>query len=103
MTKAAFTTATNGGIANSPGQCVMGRLDDLAERVLAGEVVFFVGAGFSYDSEGNSAKRLLWRLLGRFFALHTVLSRPGLMLRDADCIKEGADLLMAGLINTFCL
>jgi hypothetical protein len=99
----ASTTAANGGIAKSPGQELMERLDDLAKRVLAGEVVFFVGAGFSYDSEGNSAKRLLRRLLARFFALHVVLSDDSLMLRNAHSIKEGAKLLKAGLMNTFAL
>lgn len=40
----------------------------LAKRIHAGEVVFFIGAGFSVDSEGNTGwtlvKRLTVRLLG---------------------------------------
>lgn len=45
----------------------------LVERVLAGEVVFFVGAGFSLDSENNTAKRLMARLLARFLAIYAFL------------------------------
>ncbi|MEO5331248.1 MAG: SIR2 family protein [Magnetococcus sp. YQC-5] len=41
----------------------------LADRIVAGKVVFFVGAGFSLDSEGNDAFRLIARLLARFDAL----------------------------------
>jgi len=45
------------------------KYERLVENILAGEVVFFVGAGFSLDSEGNSAPRLIARLLARFAAL----------------------------------
>jgi len=45
------------------------QLQRLAERVSAGEVVFFIGAGFSLDAEGNSAKVLIARLLVRFEAM----------------------------------
>jgi len=45
------------------------KYERLVENILAGEVVFFVGAGFSLDSEGNSAQRLIARLLARFAAL----------------------------------
>ena len=31
----------------------------LSQRILAGEVVFFIGAGFSIDSEGNSSARMI--------------------------------------------
>src|SRR5437870_3407310 len=44
-------------------------LESLAERVAAGEAVFFVGAGFSLDSEPNSSSRLISRLVARFEAL----------------------------------
>ena len=46
----------------------------LAKRVIGGAVVFFVGAGFSLDSEGNSAKRLIARLLARLLAMGTCLT-----------------------------
>lgn len=45
----------------------------LAERVLNGEVVFFVGSGFSIDSEKNTAARLVGRLLAGILALITAL------------------------------
>lgn len=41
----------------------------LVKRILTGDVVFFVGAGFSFDSEFNSAPRLLLRLIVRFDGL----------------------------------
>ena len=47
----------------------------LAERVLDGEVVFFVGSGFSIDSEKNDAKRLVGRLLAAVLAMATILEK----------------------------
>jgi hypothetical protein len=44
-------------------------LEGLAERIRKGEVVFFVGAGFSIDSEGLSAWEIVWRLRIRLEAL----------------------------------
>lgn len=49
-------------------------LEDLARRTASGQVVFFVGAGFSLDSEGNTSKRLIRRLLARFEAIVLYLS-----------------------------
>jgi hypothetical protein len=49
----------------------------LAHRVLGGSVVFFIGAGFSLDSEGNSAERLIARLLARLLAMGTTLAAHG--------------------------
>jgi len=51
------------------------RTERLAARVLGGAVVFFIGAGFSLDSEGNSAGRLISRLLARLLAIGTCLAR----------------------------
>ncbi|MEY3276980.1 MAG: hypothetical protein RL153_2248, partial [Verrucomicrobiota bacterium] len=48
-------------------------LPKLAERIRRGEVVFFVGAGFSIDSEGMSAKEILWRIWIRLEALCAVV------------------------------
>ena len=45
------------------------RLQRLSARVAAGDVVFFVGAGFSLDSEHNDASVLIARLLARFHAI----------------------------------
>jgi hypothetical protein len=44
-------------------------LEGLAERIRRGEVVFFVGAGFSIDSEGLSAWEIVWRFRLRLEAL----------------------------------
>lgn len=67
----------------------------LARRVLDGEVVFFVGSGLSIDSEGNSASRLVGRLLAALLAMGTILSER----------KEGADgpaaSLLDGLVAVF--
>lgn len=77
-------------------------LDRLARRVLAGEVVFFVGAGFSLDSEGNTAKRLIARLLARFEALAGHLRQAALQpARTADAVRETACELHKGLRTTF--
>jgi len=43
-------------------------LDRLADLIVNGDVVFFAGAGFSIDVEGNSAWRLIRRLLIRLYA-----------------------------------
>jgi hypothetical protein len=40
----------------------------LAQKVLEGDVVFFIGAGFSVDSEGNTGQRQIKRLLIRLLA-----------------------------------
>ena len=47
----------------------------LATRVRGGTVVFFIGAGFSLDSEKNTASRLIARLLARILAMATFLAR----------------------------
>ncbi len=70
------------------------RVDRLAERVLAGEVVFFIGAGFSLDSEGNSTHRLVGKLLVRFLAMTR-------HLHHAE--QETATYLLNGLKTTFYL
>jgi hypothetical protein len=53
------------------------KYEHLIGRILAGEVVFFVGAGFSLDSEGNTAQRLIARLLARFVAVTNYLGATG--------------------------
>jgi hypothetical protein len=66
-------------------------LDRLAERIAAGEAVFFIGSGFSVDSEGNDSYRLIGRLLARFDALTRLLqndpskSCKALELRKGMC------------------
>jgi hypothetical protein len=48
-------------------------INRLAALVLQGDVVFFIGAGFSVDSEGNTAQRLVRRLLIRLLGLGRAL------------------------------
>src|SRR5215831_7973166 len=48
-------------------------LDRLATRISAGDVVFFIGAGYSLDSERNTTGVLLARLLARFEAITSVV------------------------------
>ena len=69
------------------------KYEQLVGRILAGEVVFFVGAGFSLDSEGNTAQRLIARLLARFAAVTEYLSTAGVKVED----------LRVGLRRTFKL
>lgn len=45
------------------------RLSALAAQTASGNVVLFIGAGFSRDSEGNSAARLIRRLMARFMGM----------------------------------
>tara|TARA_R110002072_G_scaffold302978_1_gene490635 strand:+ start:45413 stop:47971 length:2559 start_codon:yes stop_codon:yes gene_type:complete len=63
----------------------MESIENLVDRIGKGEVVFFVGAGFSLDSEGNSATRLMTRLLWRLQAMSVVLeSTIGKQLSDYE-------------------
>jgi hypothetical protein len=64
-------------------------LERLAHTVMAGEVVFFVGAGFSIDSEGNTSERWIARLLARFVAMAEFLIKGKFRLRVADADKGG--------------
>ena len=49
-------------------------VERLVKRIVAGEAVFFVGAGFSLDSEPNSSARLIRRLVVRFAAITETLA-----------------------------
>ncbi|WP_198154662.1 SIR2 family protein, partial [Plesiocystis pacifica] len=75
-------------------------LDNLARRIHAGQVVFFVGAGFSLDSEGLSSFRLVLRLLARFDALSWALARASSLPKSA---RRKALRLRATLRRTFSL
>lgn len=57
-------------------------LSRLAHLILAGDVVFFIGAGFSIDSEGNTAHRLIRRLLIRLEAFAYRLGPEALEIRN---------------------
>lgn len=73
-------------------------LDHLSDQILTGDVVFFVGAGFSLDSEGNSGWRFVCRLLVRFSAITFIFREHG---KKAE--KELAQSLLSGLESTFDL
>jgi len=74
------------------------QLERLATRICAGEVVFFIGAGFSLDSEGNTAQLLVARLLARLEALTEQAAASG----DAELADLG-NRLGTGLRATFSL
>src|SRR5262245_31056862 len=58
-----------------PREAIVDQLWRLSGRIAAGDVVFFVGAGFSLDSEHNSTGILIARLLARFEAVAEVVAR----------------------------
>src|SRR6266581_4705222 len=73
------------------------QMQRLATRVAAGDVVFFIGAGFSLESEHNSTEILIVRLIARLEALTEFISNLG---GDA---AETAKRLGTGLRTTFWL
>jgi hypothetical protein len=78
----------------------------LAHRVVQGEVVFFVGAGFSIDNEGNTTSRLTGRLLIRFEAWTLLLEAqppPHLDARAASSYRKVAARLRDDFQRTFSL
>ena len=75
------------------------RLDRLATRIVSGDVVFFVGAGFSLDSEHNDAQLLIARLLARFQAIADEVTARGVDDDLAQVVKS----LTGGLPVTFSL
>jgi hypothetical protein len=77
----------------------LSKLENLAERIYHGQVVFFVGAGFSLDSEGLTGARLLLRLLARFDAWTSAL----IATRAGSLPAELAERLRAVLRSTFWL
>lgn len=78
---------------NEPDRFPAQALGRLAERVVNGGVVFFIGSGFSIDSEGNSSRRLITRLLIRLLALTDTLGRPEIVddLRLTFDLKDAPD------------
>ncbi len=68
-------------------------LQRLARRIYEGDVVFFIGSGFSNDSEGNTINRMLLRLLARLRAFAEALDKRG---KDGSAIEKE-------LISTFQL
>ena len=76
-------------------------LEPLIDKVMTGDAVFFIGAGFSLDSEGNSTGILMRRLLIRFIALAEVLKSSS-ELANSDAPAR-ATTLAAALTATFYL
>ncbi|MGE5344020.1 MAG: SIR2 family protein [Candidatus Omnitrophota bacterium] len=74
------------------------KLEGLSERILSGEVVFFIGAGFSIESEDNSSKRLIRRLLIRFLAITDVLCEMNSIEKNT---KETSEKLKKILLNRY--
>ncbi|MBI1312317.1 hypothetical protein GC176_13590 [bacterium] len=83
----------------------------LSQRIIDGDVVFFIGAGYSLESEGNSGTVLIARLLARFDVLCEYFLQKHLPLRhqllpkdgeafEARCREEVAS-LREGMIRTF--
>lgn len=78
----------------------------LTDRILTGDVVFFIGSGFSIDSEGNSTKRLSSLLLARLIALVVYLDKGPWTLPEPVAesgIREEARDLFAGFCTTFAI
>lgn len=90
--------AAGGASPPPPPSVAFDAIENLVERIGLGEVVFFVGAGFSLDSEWNSASRLMRRLLWRLQALTIELRLAvGQTLRDSGAVREFDDQLRAAL------
>ncbi|MEM9365703.1 MAG: SIR2 family protein [Planctomycetota bacterium] len=68
-------------------------MNRLVDRILGGEAVFFIGSGFSVDSEHNTASRLMLRLLVRFEAMTSVLVRATRTLVFHDELRQLSDRL----------
>lgn len=82
-----------------PTEPLVTQIGRLAARIVAGEVVYFVGAGFSVDSERNTAGVLIARLIARFEAICQAVEES-----DPDKASALGDLcrdLRAGLRRTF--
>ena len=62
-------------------------VEKLVTRIVAGEAVFLVGAGFSLESEPNTSSRLIRRLLTRFAAITDHLSAAP--QSEAPRLREG--------------
>lgn len=56
----------------------------LAKHISQGQVVFFIGAGFSVDSEGNTASILIARLVARFEALCKIVEENAAIYSKID-------------------
>jgi hypothetical protein len=64
-------------------------VERLVKRIVAGEAVFFVGAGFSLDSEPNTSGRLIRRLVARFAAITETLAARTNASSSAQKLRDG--------------
>jgi len=78
------------------------RIDRLAVRITTGDVVFFIGAGYSVDSEKNTTGVLLARLLARFEAITSAVCGDGALKKNKG-MTELCRKLREGLRTTFKL
>jgi len=78
-------------------------VERLVSRIIAGEAVFFVGAGFSLDSEPNSSARLIRRLMARFAAITEHLEARAGKVGESPTVASAAPSLREGLRVTFNL
>src|SRR5262245_11867845 len=69
----------------------------LQKEIRAGRSVFFIGAGMSIDSEGNSAERIVIRLLIRLCALH----RAALLQPRGSVLRRLAEVQIEDFDNVF--
>lgn len=72
----------------------------LAKHISQGQVVFFIGAGFSVDSEGNTSKILIARLVARFEALCKIAVESAVISSET---KEEFEALYGKLQGQFSL
>jgi hypothetical protein len=78
-------------------------VERLVERIIAGEAVFFVGAGFSLDSEPNTSARLIRRLMARFAAVTEFLADAQAGSPTQSAASRSAVGMREGLRITFNL
>ena len=73
------------------GHFAAATLETLVCRILSGEAVFLIGAGFSLDSEANTASRLIARLMALLRDLGSVQCSRTEALRRLCLMKSPAD------------
>jgi hypothetical protein len=78
-------------------------VERLVARIIAGEAVFFVGAGFSLDSEPNTSARLIRRLMARFAAVTEFLAQAQAESPARSAASRTAAEMREGLRITFSL
>ena len=85
--------------ATDSTESMASKVGALVDAVAGGQAIFFIGAGFSLDSEENSASRLLARLVARFDAMTVTLFRGS----STEEARQEAVNSRTSLVNTFSL